>query len=127
MITEFGPIGPWEGVGESDWGAPIEETSHEKAKRYRDAQVAAMDKDSEYCLGTFPFYWGNKQETTSTWFGMFLPGGEHLEAVDIISYSWNKNTLKIVCQKSCLDSKAKLKTLTSDQFILQQLKFWIIG
>ena len=113
MITEFGPIGHWEeGVRKSEWGAPIEETSHEKAKRYRDAQVAAMDEDSKYCLGTFPFYWSSKQEITTTWFGMFLPGGEHLEAVDIMSYSWNKKYPKNrVPEIVSLDSKAKLNTV----------------
>ena len=112
MITEFGPIGPWEGVGKSAWGAPIEETSHQKAKRYRDAQVAAMEEDSAYCLGTFPFYWGNKQETTSTWFGMFLPGGEHLEAVDRMSYSWNQRyPQNRVPEIKAIHSDAQLETI----------------
>ena len=112
MITEFGPIGPWEGVGESAWGAPIEETSHQKSKRYWDAQVAAMEEDSAYCLGAFPFYWGNKQETTSTWFGMFLPGGEHLEAVDRISYSWNQRyPQNRVPEIKAIHSDAQLETI----------------
>lgn len=89
MITEFGPMGPWEVDEECDWGASIEETSHEKAKRYMDAYISAMYESPQYCLGVFPFYWHHKQETTATWFGMFLKNGARLEAVDAIAHCWN--------------------------------------
>lgn len=89
MITEFGPMGPWEVDHKSDWGAAIEETSHEKAKRYLKAYSSAMNESPRYCLGAFPFYWSSKQETTATWFGMFLKSGAHLEAVDAMVYGWN--------------------------------------
>ena len=86
MITEFGPVGFWEIHDITEWGAPIEETSHQKAERYALAQANALKNPS--CLGTFPFMWGHKQEKTSTWFGMFLPDGQKLESVDEISKSW---------------------------------------
>ena len=89
MITEFGPKGPWEVDHKCDWGAAIEETSHEKAKRYLKAYSSAMNESPRYCLGVFPFYWSSKQETTTTWFGMFLKSGARLEAVDAMVYSWN--------------------------------------
>ena len=89
MITEFGPMGPWEVDHKSDWGAAIEETSHEKANRYLKAYSSAMNESPRYCLGAFPFYWSSKQETTATWFGMFLKSGARLEAVDAMVYAWN--------------------------------------
>ena len=55
MITEFGPMGPWEVDHKSDWGAAIEETSHEKAKRYLKAYSSAMNESPRYCLGAFLF------------------------------------------------------------------------
>ena len=89
MITEFGPIGPWEVGEKADWGAPIEETSHEKAKRYLIAYNNTKNETPRYCLGAFPFTGHNKQETTSTWFGMFLKSGARLEAVDSMIYGWS--------------------------------------
>ena len=89
MITEFGPMGPWEVGDKSAWGAVIEESSHEKAKRYLKAYFSATYEFPRFCLGAFPFYWANKQETTSTWFGMFLKQGSRLEAVDAMAYGWN--------------------------------------
>jgi len=32
--------------------------------------------------------WGQKQEKTSTWYGMFWPTGEKLPQVDAISRAW---------------------------------------
>ena len=89
MITEFGPIGPWEVGEKADWGAPIEETSHQKASRYLLAYQTTKNEIPRYCLGAFPFYWSSKQETTTTWFGMFLKNGARLEAVDAMVYGWN--------------------------------------
>ena len=89
MITEFGPMGPWEVSDESDWGATYEESSHEKAHRYLKAYSSAMNESPQRCLGVFPFYWSYKQETTATWFGMFMKNGARLEAVDVLAYCWN--------------------------------------
>ena len=116
MITEFGPIGPWEvGDSKTSWQAPLEETSHEKAKRYRLAHEIAMKEKPKQCLGTFPFYWGFKQETTTTWFGMLLPGGGHLEAVDTMSEAWlGKLPSNRVPEIHSINSSAKLKKITKN-------------
>jgi len=39
-------------------------------------------------VGTFAFLWGQKQERTSTWYGMFLKSGEKLPPVDAMSRAW---------------------------------------
>lgn len=112
MITEFGPMGPWEVKDKSDWGVAIEETSHEKAKRYQTAFNSSKNESPLYCLGTFPFYWDSKQETTSTWFGMFLKNGSHLEAVDVMAYSWNGHyPLNRVPEIHSIESSAKLNKI----------------
>src|SRR5690606_4820426 len=43
---------------------------------------------SGLCLGTFCFLWGQKQETTATWFSMFLPTREKTPAVDVMARAW---------------------------------------
>lgn len=87
MLTEFGPIGHWE-VPKTSWGAPIEANSREKAATYYVTHRRVVDEGQGKCLGTFAFYWANKQECTSTWYGMFLPTGERLNSADAMSYAW---------------------------------------
>lgn len=87
LLTEFGPVGHWE-VPTTSWGAPIEPSSAAKAKYYRDGHSAQFTSGRERCLGTFCFIWGHKQETTATWFGMFLATGERTPAVDAMRRLW---------------------------------------
>jgi hypothetical protein len=89
MLTEFGPVGHWE-VASTSWGAPIEPSSRDKAAQYYTTHNTVMEDGEGRCLGTFAFVWGNKQETTATWYGMFLASGEKLPSVDAISYAWTK-------------------------------------
>jgi hypothetical protein len=49
-----------------------------------------MPLDSKRFLGSFVFYWGFKQETTSTWFSMFDSNGNKSEAVDVMGLLWKK-------------------------------------
>ncbi len=86
LITEFGPRGHWE-VPKTPWGLPIEDSSTEKADLYLKAYQAAV-QDRPSCLGSYVFLWGQKQEKTHTWYGMFLPEGNPLGAVDAMSYAW---------------------------------------
>jgi hypothetical protein len=85
VLTEFGPPGTWE-VEKTPWGAPIEPTSTAKADWYRRAWQSVTA--SPLCLGAFSFAWGHKQETTATWFGMLLPDGSRLGAVDTMTEMW---------------------------------------
>lgn len=87
IITEFGPPGTWE-VGSNSFGAPLELTSTQKATVYRDAYINGCQNQSDVCLGGFAFIWGYKMEATATWFGMFLPTGEKLGAVDVMTEIW---------------------------------------
>jgi hypothetical protein len=87
LLTEFGPLGHWE-VAQTLWGAPLEPTSREKADRYLATHTAVMGEPAGKCLGTFCFIWGQKQETTATWYGMFLPDGAKTPAVDAMGYAW---------------------------------------
>jgi len=87
VVTEFGPPGPWE-VATTPWKAPIEPSSTAKADAYRANYARSIAGNPRLCLGSFAFYWGNKQEATATWFGLFLPSGERLGAVDVLAEAW---------------------------------------
>jgi hypothetical protein len=87
-VTEWGPSGNWQ-VPKTRWGAPIEETSTEKAAVYRHRYEQTMGRDRELCVGSYVFFWQWKMEATHTWFGMFLETGERTETVNLMQYLWS--------------------------------------
>ena len=88
MVTEWGATGHWE-VAKTSWGAPVEHNSSEKAASYRRAWESAIAVDPEHVLGSYVFLWGQKQERTPTWYGMFLADGSETEVIDLMHYIWN--------------------------------------
>ncbi|WP_404422980.1 glycoside hydrolase family 2 TIM barrel-domain containing protein [Nibricoccus sp. IMCC34717] len=86
VVSEWGPTGHWE-VPTTLWKAAIEQTSAEKARvtdeRYRNVIAA----DHENCLGSFVFYWSEKQETTHTWYGLFCEG-LRTQSIDVMEWNW---------------------------------------
>ncbi len=88
MITEWGATGHWESPTTS-WGRPIEQNSKDKAESYRYRFENVIATDTEYCLGSYVFLWGQKQERTPTWYGMFLENGDETATVDVMHYLWN--------------------------------------
>lgn len=87
VVTEWGATGHWE-CGKTGWGAPIEDNSAVKANLYLQRYQTAIASDTNQCLGSYVFLWGQKQERTPTWYGMFLPSGEATPAVDVMQYVW---------------------------------------
>ncbi|HVD96727.1 MAG TPA: glycoside hydrolase family 2 TIM barrel-domain containing protein [Cytophagaceae bacterium] len=86
MITEWGPTGHWE-IANTDFKIPVEQTSAEKAKVYRERYLR-IASDSSKCMGSYVFLWGNKQETTPTWYSMFLSDGSESEILDVMEMNW---------------------------------------
>lgn len=87
LITEWGATGYWE-VGKTQWGAPLENNSSVKADLYRSRYQNSIISQSQV-MGSFVFLWGQKQERTPTWFGMFMADGNETESVDVMHYVWN--------------------------------------
>jgi hypothetical protein len=82
MITEWGPNGYWESP-KTAWQTSIEQTSTEKKQVYFDRYnqyIAPFPK----CLGSYSFLWGEKQEYTETWFGLFSKENRPTEPVDAL-------------------------------------------
>jgi len=88
VLTEYGPLGPWE-VPTTDWGAPYEQTSSEKADFYRLSYERGIAGAPDLALGGYAFLWGHKMEATETWFGMVLHDGAKLAAVDTMTETWS--------------------------------------
>lgn len=87
MVTEWGATGHWE-VARTAWDVAIEQTSHEKAMAFMDRYKIAIKSDPANCLGSYVFLWGQKQERTPTWYGMFLENGSKTETVDAMQKLW---------------------------------------
>jgi hypothetical protein len=89
MITEWGPNGHWESPT-TPWKAAIEQTSREKADSYWERYVKYIRADSLNCIGSYVFLWGQKQEYTLTWYGLFTKDNRQTEAVDMLYVLWNQ-------------------------------------
>ena len=87
-ITEWGPNGHWE-VAKTTWGVPVEQTSTEKAASYQERYRKGIANDPDMCIGSYVFLWGQKQETTSTWYGLFLEDGSSTAVMDVLEYEWS--------------------------------------
>ncbi|MFT3829360.1 MAG: glycoside hydrolase family 2 TIM barrel-domain containing protein [Opitutaceae bacterium] len=92
LVTEWGTDGSWE-VAKTPWGAEIEPTSAEKAALFA-ARYRAIAADRERCLGSYAFLWGQKQEATPTWFGLFTEDGRASEAVEVLAAAWSERPLE---------------------------------
>jgi hypothetical protein len=89
FVTEWGAVGHWE-VWKTRWGAPVEHTSSQKAENYARSYRKALQPFAGQALGNYVFLWGQKQEKTPTWYGMYLDSGEETEVVDVMHYIWNQ-------------------------------------
>ncbi len=88
MVTEWGATGHWE-VARTEWDVAIEPTSQEKALSLVERYKVAIAADPVNCMGSYAFLWGQKQERTPTWYGMFLENGNETETVDAMHFIWN--------------------------------------
>jgi hypothetical protein len=110
VITEFGPVGPWE-MPETEWEAPYEQTSTQKADFYRQSYEKAVLEQAGRALGSYAFLWGDKMEGTSTWFGMMLRGGAKLGALDVMTELWSgkpPSDLSPTIEPLAIDAAAEL-------------------
>jgi hypothetical protein len=86
MLTEWGPQGFWERP-KSPSGAPLEQTSTEKADMMRRGYDEVISKAGS-CLGSYVFLWAWKFEATATWFGLFTHDGKTTAAADVLQEKW---------------------------------------
>lgn len=87
MVTEWGAIGYWE-MEQASWGAPTEMTSSAKADKFLEGHKDILAPLDGQLIGSYVFLWGQKQERTPTWFGLFTEAGEETEVVDVMHYIW---------------------------------------
>jgi len=87
MMTEWGTIGYWE-METTSWGTPAELTGSEKADVFLRAHNDVLATFEGQLIGSYVFFWGQKQERTPTWFGLLTERGELTEAADAMHRIW---------------------------------------
>ncbi len=89
MVTEFGPTGHWE-TPSTSWGREIEEPSGLKADRLANRLKSVFaENHTKQNIGHFVFYWGQKQERTPTWYGIFNKDGSADARIDEMTRFWS--------------------------------------
>ena len=87
-VSEWGATGHWESPC-TDWDRPIEANSSHKAQSYKERYLNYIAADKAQCIGSFVFLWGQKQERTPTWYGVFLESGERTAAAQVMQTLWS--------------------------------------
>ena len=88
VLTEYGPPGTWES-GKNDFGATPELSSTAESGALPQDDGIPPSPTRTSVLGGYAFAWGFKQEATATWFGILLPDGSKLGAVDALTEAWS--------------------------------------
>jgi len=83
-INTYGDIG----------NVSLEQTSSQKRDLYYNSYQNYIEPNKNYCLGSYAFYWGNKQEYTETWFGLFSKDNFPTEAVDALEENFKGEKVK---------------------------------
>lgn len=83
MITEWGPNGHWESP-QTTWQVSLEQSSTEKSEVYYTRYKQYIEPNAAYCLGSYAFLWGAKQEYTETWYGLFTKEQQVTEPIDAL-------------------------------------------
>lgn len=90
IISEWGINGYWE-EKHTAWLAPVEPTSAKKAEQFKERNQH-LKSYTNRCLGSLAFYWGQKQEKTHTWFGIFDEEGRKSEPYYALEEIWKGYT-----------------------------------
>ncbi len=92
MITEWGPNGHWESP-KTAWGVSLEQSSSEKRAVYQSRYQNYIAPNNNYCLGSYAFLWGAKQEYTETWYGLFSKQNLATEPIDALQEVFTNTTV----------------------------------
>ena len=90
ILTEWSYNGPWEATN-SSWGAPFEPPNATKATHLTDRyhEWVAPLYATERMMGDLAFYWGNKYESTPSWYSFFTPEGHVSEMAFALGNVWS--------------------------------------
>ena len=91
IIGEWAPQGGWE-APITAWKAPIEYSSTTKAQLFYEFYNKYMPFKDPRFMGSVVFYWGQRQEYTQSWFGIFDKDGNPNEIKEALNDCWKGTT-----------------------------------
>jgi len=97
VITEFSS-NPYWNLPKTDWDAIIEPDGSTRAKELRHRYFTII-RDTSRCLGTYAFYWGQKQERTHTSFSLILDNKLKTQSYQELSFCWKGVTSENHCPR----------------------------
>ncbi len=97
VVTEFSPLPYWN-MSTTEWDAVIEPTGANRAIQMKQ-RYKSLTRDTERCLGTYVFYWGEKQERTHTVFSLLLQNQYKTQSVEALYESWNGQKPPYYCPR----------------------------
>ena len=118
ILSEWGPWGYWQNLERTSWDASFEFTSTLKAGMYKTAYQSGIAKDTLNCLGAYAFYWGYKQERTTTWHSLFTEEGYRTEAVDVLEQLWKQSP--VANRAPVIDSVTLVGKKAGDDILLDR-------
>lgn len=87
LICEWACLGHWE-AKETNWQVAFEESIPQKYATMKDSYQNYIVGGNPNCLGSYVFFWGQKQEDTPTWFSMFTEAGAKTALIDLMFELW---------------------------------------
>lgn len=94
LISEWGQEGPWTNR-KTLWNSAIELSDAEKATEIEIIYTSYLDKLPGRNLGDLVFYWGEKQETTHTWFSLLDSAGRKSNMAHRVAKYFPKATVDL--------------------------------
>lgn len=98
LLSELGSTGFWDSYLENKWGMPTEEYDLEKALCIK--KLFTEYRLEPKIIGSYIFYWGQKQEYTPTWLNLFGKNGEQTAMLEEVYFQWSgkrfENSLPII-------------------------------
>ena len=88
IYSEWGALGPWESQ-RTFWHAVLEQSIKQKYDHVLEQYSKYIAPDTTRCMGSYVFYWGQKQEYTPTWFSFFTENGLKTPLVDAMTMLWS--------------------------------------
>jgi hypothetical protein len=125
-VSEFGPDGWWDNESKYTHGDHQLNKPVPRRQNKSGLDMNLIKKNSNYCLGSLIFFWGNKYECTDTWFSLFKDEykSEILMETERLWKNSNNQPKLIGLEYMLVDGKGAFDNLifSPDELIKSELK-----